>query len=101
MIPKPLRLVLPLLLVSIAAAQLPLTPYPRQLNREPGQLQLRRKISIGAGRSAADQFAAGELARDLASFDGIQALVRGLCSASFSLRRARSTSDERDGVAAY
>ncbi len=87
MIPKPLRLVLPLFLVSIAAAQLPLTPYPRQLTLATGQLQLRRKISIGAGRSAADQFAAGELARDLARFDGIRARVKNNHSGQVALLR--------------
>ncbi|MGH9535901.1 MAG: beta-N-acetylhexosaminidase, partial [Terriglobales bacterium] len=130
---RSLRLVLPLLLVSCAAAEitapwkhperlrepatrrrspsaaatngsgvprwavepLPLAPYPRQLTRESGQLLLGAKISIGAGHSAADQFAAGQLARDLARFDGVAAKVKDNHSGAVVLLRLDSSRARR------
>lgn len=62
--------------ISAAAAPIPLTPYPRQLTRESGALTIGPKMRIGAGKSAADQFAAQELAQDLAAVDGVSAQVK-------------------------
>lgn len=85
-------------LVSSAAAQIPLTPYPRQLTHESGALTIGPKIRIGAGKSAADQFAAQELAKDLAEIDGVTAQVKDNDSGQVVLLRLR-TSKARKALA--
>ena len=61
---------------SLLAADLPLTPYPRQLEIGQGTFQIGASVAIEVSDSSGeDQFAASLLAKDLESLDGVQTRV--------------------------
>lgn len=81
---------------SLMAAQLPLIPYPRQLQAGQGEFLTKGKITIGVpSKDAQDEFAASLLAKDLDSIDGVAAEVKSHASGSPRIVLARA--DGRDG----
>ncbi|MGO9273679.1 MAG: glycoside hydrolase family 20 zincin-like fold domain-containing protein [Terriglobia bacterium] len=82
----------------LPAAELPLTPYPRQLEISQGTFRTGPRVAIEVGNaSGEDQFAASLLAKDLASFDGVEARVqsRGAKGPHIVLARAVSPAGQR------
>ncbi|MGH9325740.1 MAG: beta-N-acetylhexosaminidase [Terriglobia bacterium] len=77
MILRRLSLVIVLLSLGsmIYAAELPLIPYPRQLQVGQGTFQAPSSITISANGNQ-DRFAASLLASDLNSIDGVDAIVK-------------------------
>jgi len=93
-----------LILMSLAsgsllrAADLPLTPYPRQLEIGQGTFETGPRVTIEVDDpSGDDQFAALLLAKDLESLDGVESSVqpRGGKRPHIVLARAESTSGQR------
>lgn len=82
---------------SLWAAQLPLIPYPRQLQTGQGEFRTKSSITIGvAGKDDQDSFAASLLAKDLDAIDGVEAKVKTHASGSPRIVLARA--NDRDGA---
>ena len=82
----------------LPAAELPLTPYPRQLEIGHGTFQTSPRVAIEVSDvSGEDQFAASLLAKDLESLDGVEARVqsRGAKGPYVVLARAESPAGQR------
>ncbi|MGH9353775.1 MAG: glycoside hydrolase family 20 zincin-like fold domain-containing protein, partial [Terriglobia bacterium] len=81
---------------SLLAAQLPLIPYPRQLQAGQGEFRTKSTITIGVeSKDDQDSFAASLLAKDLDSIDGVEAKVKSRASGWPRILLARA--DDRDG----
>lgn len=78
----------------IYAAELPLTPFPRQLQVGQGTFQATSRITISASGDQ-DRFAASLLAKDLDSIDGVDATVKAHPSGKQRIVLARA--DSREG----
>jgi hexosaminidase len=59
----------------LPAAELPLTPYPRQLQITQRTFQTGPRVAIEVSDAPEDRFAVSLLAKDLESLDGVQATV--------------------------
>ncbi|MGH9378440.1 MAG: glycoside hydrolase family 20 zincin-like fold domain-containing protein [Terriglobia bacterium] len=82
---------------SLFAAQLPLIPYPRQLQTGQGEFRTKSTITIGiTSKDDQDSFAASLLAKDLDSIDGVAAKVKSHASGWPRIVLARA--DDRDGA---
>ncbi|HEX5483881.1 MAG TPA: beta-N-acetylhexosaminidase [Terriglobia bacterium] len=83
----------------LRAAELPLSPYPRQLKLSQGTFRTNSRINIGVtGDQDADRFAAGLLAKDLGSIDGVDATVKPHASGSPRIVLARTGDREGDRI---
>ncbi len=81
----------------LAAAELPLTPYPRQVHPGTGELVTKSSVTIAViGNDADDRFAATQLAEDLKSIDRVEAEIKTRPSGSPHIVLARAES--RDGA---
>jgi len=80
------------------SADLPLTPYPRQLDLGPGTFQTGARLVIEvSGSSGEDRFTASLLAKDLESLSGVEARVqpRAPKTPRVVLARAESPAGQR------
>ena len=67
----------------LAAAELPLTPYPQKVQMGTGELVTKSTVTIAVdGNNADDHFAATQLADDLKSIDGVTAEIKTRASGS-------------------
>jgi hexosaminidase len=86
------------LILSVSAApsaNLPLTPYPNQLELGQGVFQVGTRVSIDIiGNSEEDRFAASLLSADLTSLDGV-ATGKGKGSSRIILARAESAAGKQ------
>lgn len=90
---------LALLFISwpLAAAELPLSPYPQQVKMGTGELVTKSSVAIAVdGNNADDHFAATELAADLKSIDGVEATIKTRASGWPRIVLARA--DSREGA---
>lgn len=93
------RFIIPLALCFVcwplAAAQLPLSPYPQQVSTGTGEFTINNNVAIDvSSNDADDRFAATLLAEDLKSIDGVDASVTAQASGSPRIVLARTDSDE-------
>ncbi len=79
----------------VAAAELPLSPYPQKVQMGTGELVTKSTVTIAVdGNNADDQFAATQLADDLKSIDGVTAEIKTRESGSPRIVLARAESRE-------
>ena len=77
------------------SADLPLIPYPRQVQSGEGVLQTKSSITIGViSHTEEDRFAAGLLADDLRTLDGVQARIETRASGTPRIVLARTDDGE-------
>jgi hypothetical protein len=89
-------LVTVLLALAAAAAPLPLLPYPRQVTQQTGELRLPATVTIAVeSHTAADRFAAGQLAGELRHIDRVTAHVATSETGQIVLARAGSALGRR------
>ena len=92
-----LLLVLCLCSWPLAAAELPITPYPQQVHMGQGEFVTKSNLTIGiSSNNAQDRFAATLLAKDLQSIDGVKAEIKTHASGSPRIVLARA--DSREGA---
>ena len=95
------RLILPLAIClgscSLAAAELPLSPYPQQVHMGRGEFVTKSKLTIiVSSDDAQDRFAANLLQQDLESIDGVEAEIKTRVSGWPRIVLARA--DSRNGA---
>ena len=90
----------------LAAAELPITPYPQQVRMGQGQFVTKSNLTIGvSSNNAQDRFAASLLKQDLKSIDGVEVTIKTHASGSPRVVLARTNSStgehilQRAGVA--
>ena len=80
---------------AASSANLPLTPYPNQIEPGQGKFQVGTRVSIDViGNSEEDRFAASLLSADLSSLDGVAA-GKGKGSSRIVLARADSAAGKQ------
>ena len=81
--------------LPLAAAELPLSPYPQQLRTGTGEFITKSHVTIDvSSKNPEDRFAATLLAQDLKSIDGVEATLKDRASGSPRIILARTDTSE-------
>ena len=79
----------------LVAAELPLSPYPRQVRQGAGEFVTKNRVTIDvSSKDAQDRFAANLLAQDLKSIDGVEAALKARASGPSLIVLARTETSE-------
>lgn len=85
--------------LPLAAAELPITPYPQQLHMGQGQFVTKSNLTIGVtSNNAQDRFAANLLKQDLKSIDGVNATIKTRATGWPRVVLARADSKTGEGI---
>jgi hexosaminidase len=79
----------------LVAAELPLSPYPRQVREGTGEFATKSNVTIDvSSKGAQDRFSASLLLQDLKSIDGVEAAIKDRASGSSRIVLARTDTSE-------